>query len=367
MDWKMAQVTGLMLATTIGAGIFALPYVFSAAGIFLSLAYLIALAFTVKFAHELYFRMLQEENGEVRLVGMIAKRLGQGFRIPALLIVGGGLMLTLVAYLILGADFLRTLSPALGIWADPLFWAIAAAPILLRLPRIFILEFGGAVVITFLILMVAGVGFPYADIDVHLWGEGQWFLPFGIILFALAAWPAVEPIFEESKASGLSREETLRAMKRGTYISALLYAVFALGIVGASVVVPQEVTELLSAWPLWLQASLVLFGLFAIWTSYAPVALTLINSFTFDLGWSRPFSMGIVILLPLALVLLGFKNFFAAASLVGGVFLAGEYVLLLLASRRTLLLSLWDLILVNTLTALFLCAGLYELYYFVVQ
>lgn len=366
-DRNSIQITGMMLATTIGAGIFALPYVFSAAGVFLSAIYLIVLALILGFAHDLYFRLLKERRGNERLVGMATRYLSPRLRDLALLVVGCSLTFTLVAYVVLGADLLRNIFPILGSWAVPVFWLICALPLLTRLPRLFFLEFGGAIVIILMILAVFAQGFPFENLDAHLLGQGQYFLPFGLILFALAGLPAVEPIFDESRLKGLSREETTTAMRRGTHLSALLYGLFVLGILGAFATVPQDVLSVTTEWPLWLRLGIMVFGLFAVWTSYAPVSFALMSNLEHDLHWHRALVFPLVVFLPLVLVALGLRNFLAIAGVAGGVFVASEYLLVLFSARRALVLSLKELLALYSLIFVFSAAIIYEIYYFVVQ
>src|SRR5258708_2304029 len=100
------EIAGIVAAATVGDGVFALPFVFYNAGWELSLFYLALLAFFVSTAHVVYLKALEAEGEKNRLLGLARKYFGQtGFWIGFLAIVVG-LLLTLVAYLILGMQFI---------------------------------------------------------------------------------------------------------------------------------------------------------------------------------------------------------------------------------------------------------------------
>lgn len=102
--WKVA---GVIAAATVGDGIFALPFIFLQSGWLLSVAYLVALAAIVIGAHMVYLETLEKLGERERLLGLARKYFGAGGFWVGFIAIVLGLLLTLVAYLILGALFIR--------------------------------------------------------------------------------------------------------------------------------------------------------------------------------------------------------------------------------------------------------------------
>src|SRR5579862_3984143 len=138
------KIAGIVAAATVGDGVFALPFVFFQAGWMLSLIYLAVLGAIVVSAHAVYFRTLEKTGEKSRLLGLARKYFGTwGFWTGFASIVIG-LLLTLVAYLILGSQFIHLGYPTLPD-AVPLaiFWIFMAGITLLNDGRVMELELLG--------------------------------------------------------------------------------------------------------------------------------------------------------------------------------------------------------------------------------
>ncbi len=358
-----------MAATTIGAGLFSLPYIFQTSGWPLTLFFILALSAAVHFAHSLYLRTLSAENGRRRLLGLIGENYGALGRQFGLLVIVGGLVLTLVVYLILIGGFLTIFAPAWVLPGTFIFWLTASFIIIFQLRRLVASEVLGGVLMLAAVLWIffAGSGGLSADKFRFLPASpADWALPFAPILFALAGWTAVEPIYDYAKKRGLSLRECGSAMAAGTFGAALVYLLFVLGIVGASAVATPDTISGLNANRLLLLLPVAALGLLAIWTSYVPIGLEIRKSLEVDLGWSAAWSALTVLFLPPLLLYLGLSDFLRVIGLVGGVFLGLEYVLILLAARRGLRLSASARRLSSFLLFIFLLAAAYEIYYSVV-
>lgn len=366
-DKNMIRAAALMFATTVGAGIFALPYVFASAGWATAGGYLFILAFAVHYAQSLYLRALDvTAKRHERLVGLVAHYYGSAMRTVSLVVVVGGLLLTLVAYLILAGQFLSLLPPAIAGFGTLLFWLTASLPVLWPLRQLFEAELWGAIVMAALtggVIVFGYVNGPSGTFPMVV--PENFFLPFGAILFALAGWPAVGPVRAFARVKGFSAEEAKRALYLGTTGSAFAYALFVAGIfAGAAFISPDTLTGL--SWPLWQTGLLLVLGLFALWTSYAPMGIEIKNSLR-DLGWGRLEAAAAVFFLPLALWLLGLQDFLSVIGLVGGVFLGLEYILIFLVVRKALNLDRKERFMLWVLSPLFVVGALYEIWYFIVK
>lgn len=360
------RLAGFMAATTIGAGMFSLPYITQRAGWLIGLGYLILATAVIALAHYLYFRTLELKGEKRRLISLAEEYFGNAGRYFGLVVVVGGLILALVIYLILASDFWQTLFPNVfnNRWlGTAIFWSVASLPIVFS-RRLITSELVAAVFMTAIIVLVfagfrGGVSLPVAA---NNWKDI--FLPFGPILFALAGWTAVEPIFEYSRRRGI---RSATAMNWGTIFTAGLYILFVLGILGSAAQITPEGVGGLTNWPRWKFKSLLLLGLFAIWTSYVPIGLEIKNALAKDLRWSKPLTTAMVLFLPPLLVAFGLRDFIRAVGLAGGVFLGLEYLLILAVGWKALGLQGGRATGILLLSMVFFLGAVYEVYRFVVD
>ncbi len=358
--------TGLVVATTLGAGVFALPFVFYKAGTILSTLYLLVLALFVGGAHLAYWDVLVHFKEKRRLLGLLKGNISRRWFMVAFLTIIGGLLLTLVIYLILGAQFMLLLfpfSPRLGFF---FFWLIASTPLLWGLRPIAELEFLATLFMVGIVLFV----FADAPSSQSFWEVGpvpflqNFFLPFGPLLFALTGWTAVEPLYEMGKGRlKIGR----RALLLGTILTALLYLLFVQGVFGSAREITENTLSGLTGWPTWKLFAISVLGLFAIWTSYVPIGLEIERALREDLGWDRKASRSIILFIPPALLLVGFNNFLGLLGLVGGLFLSLQYVYILFISEKLLEPSSNKKLFYGVSMILFGLAAIYEVYYFVLH
>lgn len=360
---------GLMAATTVGAGMFSLPYVFQKAGWFTGFFYLIVLAGFVVVAHNLYWETLEKFGEKKRLLGLVKTYFGKISYRLSLGIVLGGLTLALVIYLIIVERFTGLIFPALGSWGPAIFWIIASLPILLKLPRLIFSELLGGILMLLVVLIIFLTTSDFfrifslaPTVDFQ-----NLFLPFGALIFSLTGWTAVEPIFEYERKSARDSSRGRRAMALGTTLAALFYLAFTVAVFGSGATITVDTVSGLLGWPFWKITAVVLLGLFAIWTSYVPIGLEIKNSLEKDLGWPSTLGAAFVFLVPPALVLLGLRDFLKILGLAGGVFLGLQYLLIILVGRKALSMTSRKQAVVNLLALVFAAAAVYEIYYFVIN
>ncbi len=370
------EVAGIVAAATVGDGVFALPYIFYSAGWLLSIAYLAILTVFVSTAHVVYLKTLESEGEKERLLGLAKKRFGSiGFWVGFLAIVVG-LLLTLVAYLILGTQFIHLAVPAIRLrYAFAAFWVLISAVALASDKEIRKLELAGIACTAAIIVVIFISSWPNILFGgVPTINTNNLFLPFGAVLFSLAGWTSIEPAYEARKKRRLSGQaSTARspwvALAAGTLFAALLYAMFAAGIIGGSSggMITPDTASGLAMWPLWKKDLLAVLGLIAVATVYLPISREIKNALEKDLQWPRGSSRPLVVLFPPALVLLGFNNFLAVVGLVGGAFLSLQYLLIISVGRRALKLSVTQKIFLDAIALVFVVAVVYSVYSFIVR
>jgi amino acid permease len=146
---------GIVAAATIGSGLFALPYIIERSGWALSLGYFVALIAIISLAHILYLRTLGAVHERERLLGLAQKYFGAaGFWIGFLAVVIG-LLLSFVAYLVLGERFIHIIFPGLPLpLALILFWLVIVILVFKSEGRIAILEMAGVALIFCAIFLI---------------------------------------------------------------------------------------------------------------------------------------------------------------------------------------------------------------------
>ena len=361
------RIVGVLVATTIGAGVFSLPAIFERAGWLAGFGYFVVLGSLLAWAHLLYWRVLERQEKPLALAELADRFLGRATSRIGAAVVLLGLFFALVVYLILGRSFFAALFPIPGIWALALFWVLGSVPIVMKLPRMVSLEAGGVVVMAVIMLFVFfSAAHPGAMFERPVLRTEELFLPFGPVLFSFAAWTAVLPMYRAWREGGEKKGSPRRIVALGTFVSGLLYLLFILGIFGsAEGAVPAESLGSALGWTPWKVGLLFVFGLFALWTSYVPIALEIRQTFRDDFGWTNARAVLVTVCVPLILVALGFTDFLKVIGLAGGVFTGLQYVLIVAVALRALSLKRPERMLAYAATALFLLAAAYEIYYYV--
>ncbi len=361
------KVAAILTAATIGDGIFALPYVFYQSGWLLGLFYLVFLASIVIVVHTVYFETLQRVGEKERLLGLSKLYLGSAGFWTGFVAIVLGLLLTLVAYLILGTHFVQLgfpmLSPSLAL---AVFWIFMAVPVLWSDARVIEFELLGICLTAFLIILIFATAWPNVTFrGVPAINLKNFFLPFGAILFALAGWTGIEPAYESKKRAD-GDGIPWRAIALGTTFAAALYVMFISGILGSAPVITPDTISGLGTWSAGKRGLIAFLGLLAVWTVSMPLSREIKNALEKDLGWSKFSSRSIILFFPITLLLLGLNNFLVVVGLVGGLFLSLQYLLMVSVGRRALVLPAWKKFLLDVVAAIFILAAVYEVYYFVI-
>lgn len=366
MNRGFLVAVGVVVAGTIGAGIFALPLLFVQAGWLVGAFYLIALSAALIFVHNLYAEALLKLHERKRLVGLVKSLFGKWALVVAVLAIVGGLSLGLTSHFVLGGAFLRTLFPGLGAWAPILFWLLASLPLLLDVRKLSFIEAAGTLGLfaTIVVLFVTAHD-PTKLFSLAPARAPYLFLPFGPLLFALAGWTAVEPVLQiRDKRDGFSPK---RALIWGGLIAAALYALFVFGVVGSDGVLSSDVISGALTWAPWKRILLSLVGLVGLLNVYRLVVLEVKNALSTDLKVPRSLAFAFVLVLPVVLFFLGLNDFGRIIGFSGGVFLAIEYILIILVSKKTLALQGAKNFFANFVMFLFALGAVYELYHFIVR
>ncbi len=333
---------GLLAGTIIGAGIFALPFVFEKAGILTGLFYLVIFGVVFTLIHLMYAEVILKTGSNHRFPGYARTYLGNFGFWSTILTTVIGMVITLTIYLILSVSFINLIEPisfnAFGFFNLLFFWLLGSAAIFLEIRRLALLESlitGGIIVI---ILIIAGYGLNFLDKinTTSIFNIQNIFLPYGAVLFALAGRTAVPAVINYFQKTNQSLSGVKKPLILGTLAPALVYLLFVFGILGLSGTVSEDaVSGLIGHVPNLILKLIGIFGLISLWSSYIVIGLDVKNTMRYDLKFPKILAGLTVIFSPLILFLLGFQNFLVMIGLVGGIFIALEGIFIVLMWRKS--------------------------------
>lgn len=329
--------SSILAGTILGVGLFGLPYVFSTAGFKIGILFLILCCFLTTTTHLIFGEALLRTSGEHRAPGLAKIYLGQkGYYIS---IVASFISLSgvLLAYLILGGQFIQNLSQIFA-WdininlATAIFWLIGVLGMMTGIRFIGIGEIIGVALIMILIFGYLFLGLPGLKIqNFTSFNTANFFLPYGILLFALSGGTAVPEIFNYFKKKGISKEQInfKTPIIWGSIIPAVLCLLFVIGTFGLfpNKIIPIDLAgSLIKTNPL-LAISTTVLGLALILTSYFILGLGFRNILFFDLKFKRLLSWVIPIGLPIILFFIQNRGFLAIIGFLGAFVLAIETII----------------------------------------
>jgi tyrosine-specific transport protein len=363
---KSILAISTLAGTIIGVGLFSLPYITSKIGFPIILGYFLILGTLVILIHIFFGELALKTPDLKRLPGFAKFHLGKWGEKIAFLSSILGIFGAILAYLIVGGEFLTELfSPIFGggnlIWTL-IYFSFGALLIFFGIKAIAKVEFWGLVLFFVVLITIFFKGFsniklanlfPAPDLS-------QFFLPYGAILFSLwgaALIPEVEEMLKERK------ELLKKIIPIAILIPLFVYLFFIyliLGITG-----PQTTESALTGLRNFLGDKIVslalFFGVLTTFTSFITLGLTLKKVFWYDLKIEKNIAWAITCFLPLALFLIGIKDFISVISLVGGVMLGIDGILILLMYQKIKPKNF----LIYPLILIFLGGIIYEIIYFI--
>jgi len=307
-----------LIGTIIGAGVFGIPYVMAKSGIIFCLFYFLILGAAALFLHLFFGEIVLRTKKKHRLIGYTEKYLGGRAKILVSFSTIIGTIGALLAYIILGGNFLKIIFPASlsSLQFSLILWVALSFFVFLGMRSIGWIQllmnaglFGAA----FLIFLY---GFPKLDIGNFILANPKYiFLPYGVILFSLVGWNAVPEI-----ETILVKKRNLRKVIFWAVVISLsfyfLFSLFINGLTGQNTT--QEAFEGLI--PILGQKIMILggiFGFFTISTSFLILANYLKNTLIFDYRFPFLLAFVLAVFSPLVLFLIGIREFIWVIAFVG--------------------------------------------------
>ncbi len=376
-NYKFFFAVAILIGMIMGAGTFGIPYVFSQAGFGLGFFYLLLLGAAIMLEHLFYGEIILRTEQSHRLVGYAAKYFGPRIKKIATLTILFEYYGALLAYLILGGQFLKIIfSGWLGgaeiIWVV-IFFVLGAVGIFWRLNTFAKNELWLVALLLVAVVILLIKGAPLVRFaNFSGFGFSKFFLPYGVILFALAGAAAIPEMREVLQG----RERQLKAaIIWGTAIPVFLYFLFALVVVGVSGshTTPEAIQGLVPYLGKWVIVLGAVFGFLAVYTSFLVLGVAIKKVYHQDWRLRGTWAFLLACLVPLAAYLAGLKNFILIIGFIGAVFSGLDGILTILiyfkarrlGERRPEYQMPWAKILGILLITLFAFGIIYQIIYLV--
>lgn len=316
---QLFRAIAILVGTTIGAGIFGIPFVVAKIGLIPGLIYLLILGGLILFLNLIYGEVILKTPGDHQLTGYSRLYLGRKGKVLATISLLIGLYGALWAYLIKIGEFGALLAGGNAITFSLLFFILATAAIFFGLHAVSFIEG----LIFFLLLGLIGVlvvlGFSkinpanFSGVDFK-----YIFFPYGVILFALTG-SSVIPEMEEILRN---RHKNLKkAIIIGSLIPLFIYLLFTVVIVG--ICGPLTADDAISGLVKFLPISVVdlgaVLGILSMGSSFLTLGFVLREVWFRDFGLKKPLAFVLACLPPLLMFLFARQSFISVLGASGAV------------------------------------------------
>jgi len=366
---KFLKALAVFLGTVIGVGIFGLPFVALRAGFFVVLLYFLFMALIVISINLIYGEVVLGSEKINRLPGHVEEYLGEKCKKITFFVVTIGLMGALLAYLIIGGQFLNS---SLGSYFGGgstlytlLFFILGAYLVLRGIKSISGIELFLLLLFFIILILFFVKAFPFIDIDNFKAFDLKYIVfPYGVILFSLWGSAVIPEIKEIVKGS---KKELRKVIITGTIITIIVYLFFIYIVLGSSGIVSEDA---ISGLEKTLGSNVIklgfIFGVIACFTSFLTLGLTFKKVLWYDFGLDKNSAWFLTCFPPLILFLLGIREFIRVISFTGAIALGLEGIIIVFLYREFLKRKLSKKInpILYFLVGIFVLGIILELVYF---
>ena len=328
--------------TIIGVGLFSLPYITSQVGIWVILGYFLGLGALAIVVHLLFAEVALKTPDFLRIPGFVKFHLGKSAGKIAFITFTFGMFGALLAYLIIGGEFLTSLMPALfessqlnQVFYTLIYFTAGALVVYSGSKTVAKIEFVGLILFFLVLLAILYKGLPYFSLNklASFSEERDFFLPYGPILFSLWG-TALIPEIEEML--GKKKHLLKKIIPAAILLPILAYLSFIFLITGIS---GQDTSkEAITGLGVFLGNGIIdsalFFGLLTTFTSFIILGLTVQKVFWYDFKVDKRLAWLITCFVPLVLFLAGFQDFIDVIAFVGGVLLGIDGVFIILMYQK---------------------------------
>lgn len=320
---RFYSAVAVLVGGVIGVGIFGVPFVFAKAGFLTGLLFLIGLTVLVLAINLAYGEVILRTDQPHQLVGYASLYLGDFAKKITFFAFVLGIYSALLAYMVVAGEFLTNLV-SIKFYLSPgllgIFFFMAGALVVARgFKTVAKVDFWAALFYLAAVLGIGLWGIPHLNFsNFDLWQKAFWFLPYGVILFALTGMSSIA-----LQREILEDKEFLlkKAIAWGTILPAAIYLFLAFVVVGISgqATSTEGIAGLI---PFLGQKIIILgsvFGLLAIFTSFINLGRILQESFSFDWGLPKFWAWFFALFPPFLIFLSGVRDFINIIGLAGSL------------------------------------------------
>ncbi len=327
MPAAIFMITGM----TIGAGVLGLPYVIAQVGLKIGLITILALGIVMMLLNLMIGEIAVRTGEPLQLSGFAGRYLGGWAKhVMSFVVVFSGFGV-LLAYIIGEGQSLGALTGVSPAYCSIVFWAIGGFLVWRGLQTVKKAEQVLSFAVMAIIAGLAAYFLPKAEMPNLIFTDwSKVFLPFGVVLFALHASPA---IVEAHTLMPGSQKHFRSAVIIGTLLPMILYMMFSAGVVG---VLGHGTTPIATVGLGEKFGGAILlignfFAILAMGTAFMGMGVALKQTLKWDHKMGSFFANILVVFFPLLLFILGFNNFVAVLDVVGGLFIGIEAILMVMA------------------------------------
>lgn len=324
-----------LVGTTVGAGIFSLPYAFFKAGFIIAFLEFIFLLGVVLLIQLIFGEVVLKIRGKKRFISYAEEYLGKRWKLPVTTSVIFGGIGVLLVYIILAGYFLSFIINQNIFFSSLIFFAVWFLLILAK-PKMFGgIEFIFGFFVILITVLISSFNIGYINIgNFGGFSIKDIFLPYGVILFAISGYyviPEMEDIL------GRDKKKMKKAIIYGTLIPVIIYIFFVLIVLGVSGDLTSQ--DAISGFSTALNSRTILLfgsilGLLAVTEASLSQGVYIKETFLYDLRINKWLSWLITGAAPLTLFLLGARNLVAVIGIVGALFFAFHAVVILLIHKK---------------------------------
>ena len=332
---KFFLALAVLIGTTVGAGIFGIPYVISKSGVLPGVFYFIILGLAVLILHLVFGEIILRTEERYGLSGYAQKYLGKNGKLIVTISMIIGITGTLLAYIIIGGNFLKIIfSPFSNLSSfrfGIIFWLVLIYFVFRGIKIVAPIEIFTNSAFFIIIFIVFSFLLPKLNFqNFDLINLRNFFLPYGVIMFSLTGFAAMPEMADILKTPG-ERKSFKKVIIVSSIASIVLYLFFSLAVFGVSGKMTSK--EALSGLVPFLGQKIIilgaLFGLITIADSFLMVCLYFRNSLVYDYHLSKITASSIASFLPLILFL-KFQDFILIIGFVGTILGTIEGIITLL-------------------------------------
>lgn len=336
---KIFVSVAMLVGMIIGVGIFGVPYVLSRAGLVPGIFYFVVLGAAIIFVHLFYGETVLRTRGRHRLVGYAEKYLGMWGRRVAAITEILGMYGAIIAYIIVGGEFLFSLVKIGDVFIYQIFvFLIVAIFVLLGLRLLSWIEFVLTAALLLSVVTILFIASPVARLEnFFAFDVKNLFLPYGVILFSLGGSAAIPEIKEVLRGNLKKMKSVLMV---GSLVAIFITAAFGFLMWGVSGSGTSEETlaglqGILSQPVLALGA---VFGFLCIITSFLIIGINLKEIFFYDYNLKNNILAWVLaVFVPFFIFLFGTRTFIEIISITGALFggLNGIIIVLIYLKSKT--------------------------------